>query len=358
MVGVLLLVARLLTIHASAIQAALPFRESLESIVPLRQRSSPLPSDAATDPIAAAGSQTALSGSCEAVRPAVVTIYAGREIGSGSILTPQGLVLTSLHVVSTVPDHRVRVKLSNQALYPAAVAAIDRVHDLALLQLETTDRLPTLRLGTAAQLVDGQMVCAIGSPFGKSGTLSQGRLEAILPTGAVKSELRLHPGDSGGPLLNQQGELIGVNRAILKSRGGQNAGISFATPLVAIQSLLDRYVRLPASPLQPSSTVASALPVPSPPNSSSPTFPPPNQTPAPGARLGVVLDQFSLTVEQVREGSPAARAGLRIGDRLLAIDGKTLDSIEMLQAVLRRQPQTAVLTLNRQQQQTEVQVNF
>jgi serine protease Do len=196
----------------------------------------------------------------------------------------------------------------------------------------------------------------------------------ILEDGDVQSLLRLHPGDSGGPLINPQGELIGVNRAIWQSRYGENTGISFATNLFAAQTLIEQN-RAAAESMRP--TIAAL-----PPNDPFPTgpleslsngadfpptapdFAPPDldqrreSAPSSDVRLGVLLDSRSLVIKTVQPGSPAAQAGLNPGDRLLAINGTMLSSMEDLVAFLEQRPASMVVTIDRQQQQSDVRINF
>lgn len=311
---------------------------------------------------------------CEAVRPAIVTIYAGREIGSGSIVGPQGLVLTSLHVVRDVADDRLRIETSTQQRFAAVKVAIDATNDLALLQLGGQAALPTVPLAQTSAVQVGESVCAIGAPYGRSGTISRGNVRKILEDGDVQSLLRLHPGDSGGPLINAQGELIGVNRAIWQSRSGANTGISFATNLSAAQTLIEQNRAAAAASRSSIAALPPHDPLPAvppdlPPDSADfppavPDFAPPDlsarrQLPLNrGARLGIMLDSRSLVVKTVQPGSPAAQAGLNPGDRLLAMNGTMLSSVEDLIAFLEQQPDSVVVTIDRQQQRSNVRINF
>ncbi len=118
------------------------------------------------------------------VNPAVVTIYSGPEIGSGIILNPEGLVLTNKHVVWN--SHQLEVKTATGRIYPGWVIGVDLQFDLALVQLDTKDRLPTVRMANGVNMKPGQKVYAIGSPAGRSGTFTIGTFKRITPTEAFK----------------------------------------------------------------------------------------------------------------------------------------------------------------------------
>jgi serine protease Do len=217
--------------------------------------------------------------------------------------------------------------------YTGQVIATDRRNDLALVRLNTTDRFPTVRLSNAQAIQVGQRVFAIGSPFGLSGTLTTGILSRIGRNGDLQTDAALNPGNSGGPLLNSRGELIGVNKAIL-SRGGGNIGIGFATSVAVAQDFIQQN-RNRSNP----STSALA------PSTSSP-------------RLGVTLDARTLVIVGVQPGSVAANLGLRPGDQLVAINGRRLRRIQDLQTFLDTRPSSAVLTIGRNRRLASVRVNF
>lgn len=174
------------------------------------------------------------------VNPAVVLISTGRSSGSGSIVSPEGLVLTNEHVVRGARGGRVSVSTNTGDRYIGQVIATDRQNDLALVRLETTDRLPTVRLSDSEGIQVGQRVFAIGSPFGLSGTLTTGILSRIARNGDLQTDAALNPGNSGGPLLNSRGELVGVNKAILSPDGRGNTGIGFATSAIIAREFIEQ----------------------------------------------------------------------------------------------------------------------
>lgn len=265
--------------------------------------------------------------------PAVVTISTGRSSGSGSIVSPEGLILTNEHVIRGTNGRLVSVATTTGKRYTGQVIATDRSNDLALVRLNTTDRFPTVRLSNPQAIQVGQRVFAIGSPFGLSGTLTTGILSRIGRNGDLQTDAALNPGNSGGPLLNSRGELIGVNKAIL-SRGGGNIGIGFATSVAIARDFIQQN-RNRSNP----STAALA------PSNSSP-------------RLGVTLDATTLVIVGVQPGSLAANLGLRPGDQLVAINGRRLRRIQDLQAFLDTRPSSAILTIGRNRRLASVRVNF
>lgn len=255
--------------------------------------------------------------------PAVVTIQTGVSYGSGSIIDPSGLVITNEHVVR-YSNGTVRVITTDGRRYVGQVIAIDRRNDLALVRLQTTDRLPTIPLADSSGIAVGQRVFAIGAPFGLSGTLTTGILSRINPrNGDLQTDAVLNPGNSGGPLLNSRGELIGVNKAIRVTPTGANTGISFATSVLVVRQFVAENANRPP--------IASAPSVPS----------------GRGHRLGVVVNTETLVIEVVQPNSIASSYGLRPGDRLVGLNGRRLNSLEELIEYLDSRPPMALLTISR-----------
>ena len=166
------------------------------------------------------------------VNPSVVTVYAGSEVGSGSFIR-SGWVVTNRHVVQETSQ--VTVKTSDQAVYEGEVKAIDIRNDLALIHLPTAMQIPTVRLAESLTLQFGDRVFAIGSPFGKAGTLTTGTFSRMTERGSLQTSAGLlKPGNSGGPLLNDRGEMIGVNKGLLEDDSG------LATSTLAVREFLAR----------------------------------------------------------------------------------------------------------------------
>lgn len=266
--------------------------------------------------------------------PAVVTISTGRGSGSGSIVSPEGLILTNYHVIQSARGGLVNVSTTTGKRYTGRVIASDRQNDLALVRLDTSDRFPTVPLSNPQGIQVGQRVFAIGSPFGLSGTLTTGILSRIAPNGDLQTDAALNPGNSGGPLLNSRGELIGVNKAILSPGGGGNIGIGFATSITVARDFIQQN-RNRSSP----STTAI--------------------TPSPSSRLlGVTVDAQTLVILGIQPGSLAATLGLRRGDQLIALNGRRLRGVQDLQAFFESRPSAAVLTVARDRRLVNVRVNL
>lgn len=282
--------------------------------------------------------------------PAVVTIKAGRGSGSGSIVRSDGLVLTNEHVVSEARGGQVEVRTSQGNRYPGYVIAVDRRNDLALVRLQTNESLPTIPIADRQGVQVGQQVYAIGSPFGLSGTITTGILSRIDPeNGDLQTDAALNPGNSGGPLLNSRGELIGVNKAIL-SRDGTNSGIGFATNALIAQEFIVANGNQ-RDPGFPNDSVARR----------DPTFPEENSSRgdrnSDPPRLGVTIDQ-DLTILEVERGSLASNIGFRPGDRLLAINHRRLRGVNDLIGFLETRPRSMLLTVRRNRRIAEVLVEF
>lgn len=208
-----------------------------------RQTSSASPSDrqASNLPSAAPKSEQQIASEIfQAVNPAVVTIYSGREIGSGVIITPEGWVLTNKHVIWSSPQ--VRVTTAGGKTYRGWVTSVDMQYDLALVQLETRDTLPTVRMVSKVDIKPGQRVYAIGSPGGQAGTFTKGTFTRITRHGSLQiSPGLLQPGNSGGPLLNTQGEMIGINKGLLEDGSG------LATSVIPVRMFIERTRRAAGS---------------------------------------------------------------------------------------------------------------
>ena len=165
--------------------------------------------------------------------------------GSGFILDKAGHVLTNFHVVEGA-NRGIEVLLSDKRRFNAKVVGSDKVHDLALLQIEAPNLQP-ITLADSAGLAVGQKVYAIGNPFGLSGTMTTGIISAIRPIrseggapieDAIQTDAAINPGNSGGPLLNSHGEVIGINTMIASNGADQSSGIGFAIPIDTAKAVL------------------------------------------------------------------------------------------------------------------------
>ncbi|MGA7933022.1 MAG: trypsin-like peptidase domain-containing protein [Kovacikia sp.] len=332
---------------------------------------------------------------CKAAGPAVVTIHAGRSFGSGSVVSSEGLVITNNHVVQPAMDGQVGVRTIAGKRYQGQVIGSDPVNDLALIKLSTQDRLPVIQMANSQNSQTGQKVCAIGSPYGQAGVLTRGTLTTVRSNGDLQSALLLEPGNSGGPLLNQNGEMIGINKAIWQSRNGVNSGISFATNLMVAKNFIEKnrsntsviasrpgfnsgfrgsrmtpdrpeeqppFSPFPFSPDPSRGMDGGQLPFsdfpPQPPNDHFGGPPERLAEQHSGPRLGVVLDNETMVIKDVMPNSAAGVAGIQPGDRLIAMDGSQVQGVEQVQEFLSSQPNSTRVTIKRNQRTQDIQVNF
>lgn len=173
--------------------------------------------------------------------PAVVSVTSGSGTGSGSIISPDGLVLTNAHVVANA-RRPITVILADGRRVPADVVAFgNNGVDLAVVRIRGARNLPTMRLARLGSVQVGQRAFAIGNPFGRfAGTFTVGIVSRIdRQRGLIQTDAAINPGNSGGPLLNSQGELIGVNTAIYSNGSvAGNIGIGFAIGVERVQPFL------------------------------------------------------------------------------------------------------------------------
>lgn len=239
----------------------------------------------------------------------------GQGLGSGFIISQDGYILTNAHVVADSTEVTVRLADAKRE-FKAKVVGADRRTDVALLKIDATG-LPTITLGSSTSLEVGEWVAAIGSPFGFDNTITAGIVSAkgrTLPDESfvpfIQTDVAVNPGNSGGPLLNLKGEVVGIN-SLIYSRTGGYMGLSFAIP---IEVALDV-----SKQLQATGKVTRG-------------------------RLGVGIQEvtkelaasFKLEkptgalVAGVEPGSPADKAGLQRGDVILKFDGKPVESADEL----------------------------
>ncbi len=241
-----------------------------------------------------------------------------RAEGSGFIVSPDGLILTNAHVVEGAQE--VTVKLTDRREYKAKVLGSDRQTDIAVIRINAKN-LPTVKLGDPDKAKVGEPVLAIGSPYGFENSATAGIISAKsrpLPEDTyvsfIQTDVAVNPGNSGGPLFNLKGEVIGINSQIYSRTGGYQ-GLSFAIPIdVAkrVETQLVKYGKVTRG------------------------------------RLGVAIqevtqglaDSFGLSkpegalVSSVEKGSPAARAGLQPGDVITSVNGHTIDRSADLPALI------------------------
>src|SRR4028119_1110169 len=175
----------------------------------------------------------------EKASPAVVTVDTDKSNGSGTIISPDGMVLTNAHVVSAGGTVNI-ILLDGRKFVADVVGFGEDGLDLAVVKIRGQNNLPTIPLARPGSVKVGQQAFAIGNPFGKfQGTLTVGIVSRIdLSRGLIQTDAAINPGNSGGPLLNRQGELIGVNTAIFSGPRGGNIGIGFAIAIDKVQPFL------------------------------------------------------------------------------------------------------------------------
>ena len=226
--------------------------------------------------------------------------------GSGFVIDPRGYILTNFHVVQEAQS--IEVVLGDQSRYPAKYIGADQRNDVALIKIEPKDKkLIALPLGDSSVLQVGQKVLAIGNPFGFQSTLTTGVVSALGRTvqtsqttfidEAIQTDASINRGNSGGPLINTHGEVIGINSAIY-TPSGTAAGIGFAIPINTAKEIAHDLIT--DGRVHRAYLGVETLPV--------------------GGYLASALDlpvQEGLLVESVTRGGPAAAAGIHGGDRVV-----------------------------------------
>lgn len=261
----------------------------------------------------------------DTVAPAVVRIEheRGGATGSGFLFTPDGLILTNSHVVHHAPH--LRVTLADGERLQADIVGDDPHSDLAVLRVNSAARLrlPWLRLGDSASLKVGQLVIAMGNPFGFHATVTTGVVSALgrslrsrtgrLMDDIVQTDAALNPGNSGGPLVDAAGEVVGVNTAII----AQAQGLCFAIASNTVQWVASRLIREGRIRRSYLGVAGQTVPL----------------LRRVTRAHGLQQDTAMLTVS-VEAGSPAAAAGLRDGDLVIAFEETPIESVDALLRLL------------------------
>ena len=181
----------------------------------------------------------------EKINPAIVCVDSqvtdGVSCGTGCIIHKSGIILTSAHVVEN--GKNIIVTMANGQDYKARILEhLGENKDIALLKIDTQLNLKTVKLGDSEKIKVGQKVLAIGNPFGFSGTLTKGIISRIdYSKKRIQTDAAINPGSSGGPLLNKNGEIIGINQAIYNPDNNiSNIGIGFAIPINIVKEFLKK----------------------------------------------------------------------------------------------------------------------
>ncbi len=235
-----------------------------------------------------------------------------RSLGSGVIVDASGLVVTNNHVIDGASE--IKVSLADRREFDAEVILKDPRTDLAVLRLKGSERFPYLEFGDSDELQVGDLVLAIGNPFGVGQTVTHGIVSAVARTQVgitdyqffIQTDAAINPGNSGGPLVDMAGRVAGINTAIF-SRSGGSQGIGFAIPA--------NMVKLVVASAQSGGTAV--------------------KRPWLGARLQTLTPDIAeslgvkrpagAVVTDVSRGGPAARAGLRTGDVIVSVDSQPVD---------------------------------
>ena len=240
------------------------------------------------------------------------------SLGSGVIVDPTGLIVTNNHVIANGDD--IKVVLADRREFEAKVLLADERTDLAVLKIEVPDEeLPALTLGDSDALEVGDLVLAIGNPFGVGQTVTSGIVSALARTRVgvsdyqffIQTDAAINPGNSGGALVNMRGELIGINTAIF-SRSGGSIGIGFAIPTNMVKTVVATAESGSAAIRRP--WIGAELQ---------------DVTPDIASSLGMARPEGALVVSLHPE-SPLTKSGLKRGDVILAIEGKPVESAQEL----------------------------
>ncbi len=263
----------------------------------------------------------------DVVRPAVVSIQSLGEspfgmvggIGSGFIISADGLVVTNHHVVAG--RERFEVALEDGRVFEGRLIGSDPQTDLAVLRLDGAKRLPTVVLGSSNRLRVGDWVIAVGSPMGLAQTVTRGILSAkgrgslgLYRDGYadfLQTDAAINPGNSGGPLFNLAGEVVGINTAV----GGGTDGLGFAVPIDQAKLVLPALIR-------DGKVARGWMGISG--RDEKPAF---GVTPEKGA-----------VISDVHSDTPAAKAGLKAGDRVIAMNGQAIDDFESLRTRIGEHP--------------------
>jgi serine protease Do len=236
-----------------------------------------------------------------------------QSLGSGVIITSDGMIVTNNHVIEGATD--IKVDLSDKREFQAKLVGTDAKTDIAVLKIEASG-LPTLAIGDSSKLQVGDMIFAIGEPFGLEGTATMGIVSA---TGRsmngeienyedfIQTDAPINPGNSGGAMIDLHGDLIGINTAILSGGGGGNQGVGFAIPINMARSVMDQIVGH-------GKVVRGYL-----------GLYPQDVTPLLAKEFGLSRPGGAL-IGSLKADAPAAKAGLQEGDVILQLNGQPVES--------------------------------
>jgi len=250
-----------------------------------------------------------------------------KALGSGIIVSPEGYILTNNHVVDGATD--VRITLSDKREFKARIVGADPKTDVAVLKIDAKNLTP-ITIGDSSKVQVGDVALAIGNPFGVGQTVTKGIISATGRGGLgiedyedfLQTDAPINPGNSGGALINDRGELVGINTAIISHGSGGSQGIGFAVPTNLARSVMDQV-------LKTGHVTRAYLGI-----------YPQDVTPAMAKAFGE-KDSQGIVVGDVSPNSPAQKAGIQRGDIILQINGKPVtDSNQLRMSVSMMQPGT------------------
>ncbi|MGH8764554.1 MAG: S1C family serine protease, partial [Burkholderiales bacterium] len=267
------------------------------------------------------------------------------SLGSGVIVSPAGYILTNHHVVEAADEIEVATTDGKKLL--AKVVGNDPDTDLAVLRVQASD-LPAISFGSSEALRVGDIVLAIGNPFGVGQTVTSGIVSALGRSGLginvlenfIQTDAPINPGNSGGALIDARGNLIGINTAIY-SRSGGSIGIGFATPVSTAKNVLEQIIK---NGVVTRGWIGVGLQAVTPEIATS-------------FNLGTI---DGAIINEIVVNSPAEKAGIKLGDVLVAIDGKAIpDPKSVLNVVTGISPGTiAKVKLKRKGQDLEIPITI
>lgn len=238
-----------------------------------------------------------------------------QNLGSGFVIDPEGFILTNHHVVDGAD--KITVRFPDEREFTAKIIGSDSKTDLALIRIETGEKLPVVTLGDSSASEVGAWVMAIGNPFGLDATVTVGIISAkgrIIGSGPyddfIQTDAAINPGNSGGPLFDMQGKVVGINTAIF-SRSGGNMGIGFAIPINLAKSVVNQ---LKTSGHVTRGWLGIGIQT---------------VTPELAQALGL-KDPKGALITHVMPGGPGEKAGLKTGDVILKFDGREISRMREL----------------------------
>lgn len=272
--------------------------------------------------VAEAQSQPATTTLNPEVSAAIVTLQGVGGKGTGSIIKASGIVLTSEHIIRNAQQEQVSIFTHSGVSYPGKVIAVDEAKDLALIQILSHQTFSTLPLAEASAIENGETVYALDDPFASLANFTRGKLQKIEGAVRLYTDILLSPGDSGGPLLNAQGEIIGINRAIVQfQNSNESTTFGLATHISTIREFLD--------------------------NPSRDQAPVEERIRDSNVSLGITVKPETLEITNIEPNSLANQWGLKPGDQIVGYNYRRIDDLAPLQEFLATNPSEVLLFLRR-----------